>query len=196
LSPITLACVVEGHGEQAALPVLLRRIAAEHGSTDLVVPRPHRIPKSRLMKPGELEAAVEAAGNQLVSKGGILVLVDADDECPATVAPELVRRATAARPDKPVGVVMAKFEFEAWFIAGITALAGQRQLESDLAPPPDPEGIHDAKGWLSRQMTEPRRYKETTDQAAFAARFDLAAARKGSPSFDKMWREVVRLLDH
>ena len=43
---ISIACVVEGHGEVEALPVLLRRIAGEHG-TAIQVRKPHRVPRSK-----------------------------------------------------------------------------------------------------------------------------------------------------
>jgi hypothetical protein len=42
-------------------------------------------------------------------------------------------------------------------------------------------------------MTGPP-YKETLDQAALAAVFDLKDSRQNSPSFDKFCREVERLL--
>jgi hypothetical protein len=35
---------------------------------------------------------------------------------------------------------------------------------------------------------------EVQAQAAFAAVFDMKAAREKSPSFDKFWREAERLL--
>jgi hypothetical protein len=39
-----------------------------------------------------------------------------------------------------------------------------------------------------------RSYKPATDQAALSAVFDMQIARKNSPSFDKLWRDVERLL--
>ena len=36
--------------------------------------------------------------------------------------------------------------------------------------------------------------KETVDQAPLASIFDLKAARENSPSFDKSYRDVTRLL--
>lgn len=35
---------------------------------------------------------------------------------------------------------------------------------------------------------------EVTDQPALAALFDLDQARRGAPSFDKLWRDLARLL--
>lgn len=81
----------------------------------------------------------------------------------------------------------------AWFLAAAESLSGCRGLPNPLAPPEDPESIRGAKEWLDRQM-RPHGYEPTIDQAAFAARFDLAKARVCSPSFDKFCREVERLL--
>ncbi|MFL6130474.1 MAG: hypothetical protein ACJ73E_15610 [Mycobacteriales bacterium] len=38
-------------------------------------------------------------------------------------------------------------------------------------------------------------YKPTVDQAALAARFNLAAARARSASFHKLWRDAARLME-
>jgi len=54
--------------------------------------------------------------------------------------------------------------------------------------------IQGAKEWLSRQMVGAQSYRETLDQPALAARFDLEVARRAD-SFDKCFREIVRLLE-
>jgi hypothetical protein len=72
-------------------------------------------------------------------------------------------------------------------------LAGCRNLPDQLVAPPDPEGIRGAKEWLSARMAG-HPYKATTDQAALATVFDMKTARRSSPSFDKFWREVERLM--
>ena len=60
-------------------------------------------------------------------------------------------------------------------------------------PPPEPESIRDAKGWLSKYHLGGRSYKETIDQAALTAVFDIDAAR-AAPSFDKLYRDMSWLL--
>jgi predicted ATPase len=50
------------------------------------------------------------------------------------------------------------------------------------------------KGWLSARRTDGRTYKPSSDQAALAAVFDLRMARENSASFDKLWRDLERLL--
>lgn len=90
-------------------------------------------------------------------------------------------------------MVLAKCEFEAWFLAAAESLRGRRGLAHDLQSPVDPEAVQGAKEWLSQRMGSSERYTETLDQPALAAAFDLAMARRAD-SFDKCYREIVRLL--
>jgi hypothetical protein len=189
-----LACIVEGHGEVEAVPVLIRRIAIIIDPSMVVdIPNPIRVPRALLVKEGEVERAVALAAAKLGTPGAILMVIDADDDCPATLGTDLLHRAQRTRPDFPIGVVLAKSEYEAWFLASAPSLAGRRGLSPDISAPRNPEEIRGAKGWLTRQMPSGRKYAETTDQAALTACFDMEAA-KGAPSFDKCYREVDRLL--
>jgi len=195
---VRVAAIVEGHGECKALPILLRRIALEiePGFIPRVLP-PLRIPASRLLKKGEVERAVELAGRKLQGQGGILVVLDCDwpGGCPAKAGPALLKRAQAARSDMLLSAVLAKREFEAWFLASAKSLRGKGGLPSDLNSPPDPEIIRGAKEWLSNKMGPTRGYTETTDQPALTALFDMSAARRRAPSFDKFYRDVTRMLN-
>ena len=194
MDPFELTCIVEGHGELEAVPVLVRRIAGElHPGHPVRIAHPFRVPRTRLIKPGELERSVELAARRIGREGGILIVLESDDECPAVLGPELLQRASAVRPDLPMILVLAKREFEAWFLAGAESLRGSRGLASDLDPPAEPEIIRGAKEWLTARMTGSRHYVETLDQPALAAIFDLAAARRAD-SFDKLYRDVSRLL--
>lgn len=192
---VRLAAIVEGDGECAAVPVLIRRIALtlDPGLAPNVKPV-IRVPGSRLAKEGELERTVELAARKLGRRGGILILVDCDDGCPATRGPALLRRAQAACSDMAISVVLAKREYEAWFLAAAESLQGRRGLPVDLLPPPAPESIRGAKEWLTRRMPRGRGYAETTDQPALTECFDLDAARRAD-SFDKCYREVVQLIN-
>ena len=191
----TVQAIVEGHGEVSAVPALLRRIASEV-SPGLVVeiPRPIRMPRNKLVQQGELERAVEFASRKAGAGGCVLIVLDADRDCPAELAPQLLARAVAACPGRDIRTVLAKAEYEAWFLAAAGSLAGQRGLDEILEPPDNPEAIRGAKGWLSATMPRGRGYRETIDQPAFTATFDMAAARQSSPSFDKLWRDVESLL--
>ena len=90
--------------------------------------------------------------------------------------------------------MLARREYEAWFLAAADSIAGHRGLQSEITAPIDAESIRDAKGWLTSHMPQGRAYKETRDQPALTSLFDLAMARRRASSFDKMWRTVTQLL--
>ena len=186
--------IVEGHGEVEAVPILLRRIAATVRPAAAVdVLSPIRIDRSKIVKPPELERAVDLAARRTGADGRILILLDADDDCPARLAAELLQRARAARTDRAIRVVLAKTEYEAWFLAAASSIAGQRNIAVDAAAPADPEAVRGAKEWLARRMPPGRKYRPTLHQAALTKLFDLDAAR-AAPSFDKLWRDLTALL--
>ncbi len=189
-----IVCIVEGQGDVEAIPIVVRRIA-ERIDPEIVVqvPTPMRIPKSRLVKPTELERAVEFAARQIAGAGAVLVVVDSDDDCPAVNGPTLLGRAGGVRIGLPVAVVLANREFESWFIAAAGSLAGCAGLASDIQAPANPESIRGAKEWLTARMISTRAYSPTLDQPAMAAAFDLASAL-GANSFEKLHREIERLL--
>lgn len=170
---VRIGCIVEGHGEVQALPILLRRMAVELDATVVVdSPPPIRVPKSKLVKSGEL--------------------MDADDDCPAQLGPQLQKRAESAAGHNRVRAVVAQREYEAWFLAAIPSLQGRRGLPSALTAPPEPETIRGAKEWLNSRMERP--YSETVDQPAFSALFDLRMARR-TRSFAKFTRSVSELIE-
>lgn len=188
-----ISCIVEGHGEVQALPILLRRLR------DLIAPgllleirTPMRVPRSNLVREDDLKRYVELAAAQADEEGGVLVLLDADDDLPCQLGPRLLDLAQQVRPDRRVRVVVAEREFEAWFLAAAESLRGRRGLAADLSTPHDAESIRNAKGWLTRHLPG-RSYRETLDQPAFAAVFDIPSARRAK-SFDKLYRDVESLL--
>jgi hypothetical protein len=192
---VSLGCIVEGDGEKRAVPKLLARIAS-HFTLDvqLRIPEPFMAGRNKLIKPGEIERTIELVARRLTAPRGILILIDADDDCPARLGPELLARATAARPDVPIGVVLANREYEAWFLAAIESLAGHCGLPTELPPFPAPESIRGVKERLSALMGRSRAYSPTLDQPRLTSQFDMEIARQRSASFDKCWREVGQLL--
>lgn len=64
----------------------------------------------------------------------------------------------------------------------------------DLAAPLQPESIRGAKEWLSERMPRGLSYRPAAHQPSFVQHFDLGAARRAAPSFDKLCREVLRFL--
>jgi hypothetical protein len=194
MATVTITSIVEGHGEKTGLPKLLYRIAYQHSIWDFRATEPRRIARGSLIRPGGIENAVAAEANRVSGPGGLLVLLDADDDCPAELGPALLARAQAARPDKSVAVVLPKREFEAWFIASASSLGGHCGLPHGLEIPGDPEAIRDAKGWIEDRRTDGLQYSPTVDQALLGSAFDIDLARKTAPSLDKFCREVEALL--
>lgn len=192
---VTIASVVEGHGEVQALPVLLRRIANELGVYNINVCAPNRVPRSRLGTEAGIVAAVQQAAYRVSGRGGVLVLFDADDDCPKDLVQKLLTPARKAREDKTVALVVANREFEAWFLAAADSLAGHSGLPEGFNWTDDPEDKRDAKSAISHAIkgATGHPYSETVDQACLAAQFDMTAARQRSRSFDKLWREVAVL---
>ena len=188
-----IASIVEGEGDVAAFPILLRRVAQALGVYDLpVVLPPVRVSRSLIAREAELRRYIELLARKLGPDDAIIIALDADKDCPAQLGPLLSTWALAQRPDRRSLVVVIPREFEAWFLASAVSLRGKRGLPPDLNPPDrDPEEVRDAKGWLARQM--PRRYHETVDQPAMAACFDLQAARSAT-SFERFLRRFAALL--
>ncbi len=196
MTPLRIGCVVEGDGEVGAVPILIRRIAAQFDPTlSVEIPTPVKVKRNRVKEEfGDLERAVKLAVANVRAKGGLLILLDSEGECPAKLGPDLLARASGARPDLPVAVVLAHQEFESWFLASAETMRGKRDLASDLQPSADPEAIPGAKEWLRRHMPPNRKYSERADQPALTSFLDFAVARARAASFDKCLREVERLL--
>ena len=154
--PTTIASIVEGDGEVAALPKLLHRIAADLDVPNLLTPTPMRIPRGKITIAGGIERAVAAEALRVPGKGGVLVVLDADDDCPAEYGPLLLARAKAARPDKQVSVVLANREFEAWFLAAAPSLAGQFGFPDKFPRPQNSEAPRDCKGLLTEVQLDSR----------------------------------------
>jgi hypothetical protein len=192
--PARIGCVVEGHGEVESVPALIRRIAQQvDPGLEVLIPHPVRVPKSKLLRPEELERAVELAALNAGSNGGLLVVLDSDDDCPAILGPQLLERVRTARADLPSAVVLAKREFESWFLASAQSLRGYRGFPDDLESPDQPEEIPGAKEWLSNHLRNGA-YASTVDQVSLTHALDFTLARRAA-SFDKCYREIAFLLE-
>jgi len=177
--------IVEGQGEVAAVPLLLRRLRDEAQAWGLEVARPHRRRRTELVKKDSLQTAVRLAalGQDCV---GILVLFDADDDCPKDLAPTLDRWAREAARGTPCTVVLANREYEAWFLASIETLRGNTAILPDAISHPSPESPRDAKGELDLRMPYGASYSASVDQASLTAFLNLASTYRHCRSFRKL----------
>jgi hypothetical protein len=185
-----VASIVEGDGEVAALPVLLRRLSQwRRPEVHVDVLPPIRVYKDRFLnRPEEFSRHLQLAAAKCGDMGWVLILFDADDDCPAKKGAAVLALAQAVIPHRRVAVVLANREYEAWFIAAAESLNGCRGFQSrETDAFADPEIPRNAKGWVRDRM--PAGYGETTDQPAFSARFDLDLAHQRSRSFRKLCSE-------
>ncbi|MBI4676019.1 MAG: DUF4276 family protein [Elusimicrobia bacterium] len=172
--------IVEGHGEADAVPVLLRRLACEAGARD-----------SALLSEHGLQTSVELA-LMYENCGGILVLFEDEDGCPAELGPLLGRWAAVRAGGVPFAIALAHREYEAWFLAALDSLRGRRGIAREAKWDTDPERPRGAKEALEKLMERP--YRETQDQAALSAVFDMAQAYHRSRSFRHLVKAVGDLL--
>jgi len=177
--------IVEGQGEEAAVSLLLRRLRDEAQAWGLEVGKPHRRRRTQLVKKDSLQSSVRVAALQ-DNCAAILVLFDADDDCPKELAPTLEVWAREAAGGKPCAVVMANREYEAWFLASIEALRGRAAILLDATSHPEPEVPRDAKGQLDQRMPRGASYHPTVDQAALTAHLNLENAYRRCRSFRKL----------
>ena len=190
---MTIQPIVEGHGDVEAVPVLLRRLVDEAQTWEVGVGRSIRRKRSQLVQKAELQKAVRLALLQ-PDCTAILILFDADDDCPADLGPEIHGWAGAVAGGMPCEVVLAKREYEAWFLGSIASLRGLRGIRSDAAVHAEPETPRDAKGELEQRMLGASSYFERTDQPALSAKFALPDAHRRCRSFRKLARAFGTLV--
>ncbi|MFB1490051.1 MULTISPECIES: DUF4276 family protein [unclassified Thiocapsa] len=190
---MTVVSIVEGDGEVAALPILLRRICAWlTPDVNAAVSQPIRVRRDRFLnRDDEFRRHLLLAAAKAGDQGWILVLLDADDDCPAELALQVLERARAVVPHRSVSVVLANREYEAWFLAAAPSLNGQRGFAFESPPDFDPERPRNAKGWLGERIAGGN-YRETTDQPAFSALMDLEQAFDLSRSFRTLCGEWAK----
>lgn len=195
--------VVEGHGEERAVPVLVRRWL-EHRNF-------HRRfevqdPAVNAKGCGTLKAAydrkrhvgiehyIQAALN--ARPAAILVVLDADKECLTRpkgngLGPELLQRAQAVAGPVPVSVVVANRTYEAWLLAGRAALYRCDLVARDapLRKLSSPESRAGSKGTLSEFLIEP--YSPPVHQPRLTESISFSSgSQRRAPSFGKLLREL------
>lgn len=193
---IQVSSIVEGDGEVKALPVLLRRIG-EWQTPDCytqILP-PIRVSRMSLLnRPQEFSRHLQLAALKCGDPGWILILLDADDDCPKALGQKLRDQAQQIVPHRQVAVVLANREYEAWFIAAAASLDGLRGLR--ITPDDaltEAERPRDAKGWLAVRKSDRSGYDPITDQPALSAMMDLQTAHDRSRSFRKLCSDWTRL---
>jgi hypothetical protein len=192
---VTFGCVVEGQGDVASLPILLQRLAREINKEIVVTVRqPVRVKRDRFVSDDrEFERGVILASRSAGDSNPVLILLDSEGYCPAELGPRLLGKARSICAGRPVGCVVAHQEYESWFMAAPEVIRDHFELDETPIPPPDPESRRGAKEWIRQYLPPGKTYRETTHQPVLTKLIDLKKAR-AIPSFEKMYREVSRLL--
>ena len=93
-----------------------------------------------------------------------------------------------------MSVVFAHRMYEAWLLAACESLAEYPLYRPEMPASVDPEGEEDPKAVLSQWMRPGEKFKPTRDQVRLTARMDIQVARQRSPSFDRCYQEIERLI--
>jgi hypothetical protein len=192
-----VAAIVEGEGEVAAFPILLRRLRdwLTPNSYPVEINTPIRVHRDQFLNRNEIfRKMLLLARAKCEQNGWILILLDADDDCPAELGKKILARVEKIVTDRRVSVVLAHREYEAWFIAAAQSLNGQRGFYTSDEKQIKAESVRDAKGWVGCRKTDGK-YREVTDQPAFSAVMDLLQARNNSRSFSKLCAEWEKNVD-
>ncbi len=193
----TIVPVVEGDGEVAAFPGLLSQILLEkHNRPDVVVARGKRGVVNAKGRPNlekKLEKFLQHAQNK-PDCDAILVLLDADNDCPVTLGQQLSQRCEQIGTKCPVQVVCARRSYESWFLASLESIKGKSIIPHTAVLSDDAEGLPDPKRWLNDQRPPGQAYKETSHQAALSSFIDLDPAQKNSRSFRRLCHALEQLL--
>jgi hypothetical protein len=188
-----LVPIVEGPGDMAAVPLLVRRALQARERWDWTVGHAKKAGGVNTFR-NKAEAFLRYAAQE-PDCGGILVLLDLDDGCACDEARALAEQARSFLLPVPVTIVLACREYEAWFLASLPTLAGNDGLPADLTYPGPVENPRDVKGWLTAQMPRGRAYKETTHQEKFTARLDFGLAQERSRSFQRLCHAIDQLFE-
>ena len=192
--------IVEGQGEVEAVPALLWKLLAERGRYDIQIEIPQNAHGcGNLTKPGGIEKFVQNAWTKR-GCGAVLVLVDADKKCPVRLAIDFSQRILALGVRFPVAIVIAKGEYEAWFLASLETIAGVPldggyALPTELTYPGEVENRPGVKEWITEQFPQGHIYKETIHQASMTKLLDPERVRQRSRSFRRLCHALEQAIE-
>jgi len=213
-----LVLLGEGQGDEAALPVLVRKLLLERNRDRDFFADKDVIRGASYMKwdkeAGRPDYTKWISRVTLASRrgnlGGVLAVYDGDAPvfpagsktpfCAADAAKVLAQVAAEAGAGKTfsLAVVFACKEYESWIIAGIESLTGKRYSDGRAALPPGltfPPGNCEAHGkkWLEQHCPG---YRPALDQGALTEILDLGVVRaKGLRSFRRFEHALVQLME-
>lgn len=186
--------VVEGHGEQGASQLLLRRIIHERlEKYDVLVRRPQRrscVP-ALLARQGEDLIRFQRVAE--CESDAVLWLLDHDDGCPLDSLRQVYGILGAAGVYKSTAVAFLQYEYETLFLENAECCEDYYGLPARLFS--EGVGRRDAKGHISSVLPRGKAYKPTVDQAGLTARLNLEALNRQSRSYRHLESCIGWLLD-
>jgi hypothetical protein len=189
--------LVEGRGEEAAIPNLIRRIASDAESYGAKVAQGHFHPRGKMRKLEELKDFIKVAKRQR-GCAAILVIFDADDECPGDINDDLLEAARLEALPHVLAMVYPVRMIESWLLASPSALREYFDLtEIQLADlhTLDPDSVRNPKAMLQRLTPAPDTYVSSVDMAGICSLLDIGEALSRSRSFKKFYQETISLLE-
>ena len=127
--------IVEGHGELRAIPALVRRVLEAQGLlTGVQVLKAIRERRSTLLKRGGVERLAQAARRKATSEARVLLVFDADDDCAATLGPQLQSRVEQELGNRGGAAVLAVREYENWLIGDAPSLSRDGAFRDNIRP--------------------------------------------------------------
>ena len=187
---MTIQPIVEGHGEIQAIPVLLRRILQEQiGCYCSKIAPPMKLPRSKMIQSVPLSSMLRMA-SCVQNCGLILVIFDADDDCPAELNANFRAALEDVQPQIECEVIAISREYECWFLASMESLRSKRGIAANAVSETSPEIVRGAKEKISEFMPRGRPYVETSDQPALTALLDLEVVIEKCDAFRRLLTKI------
>lgn len=170
--------IVEGHGDERALPVLIRHLlGTKFGFYQCEVLHPYRLPKGKMKQADEWAGVIGLACERLKERTTdqedaalILVVCDADDDCPVDLKNLVDGFVDIHDVNISFEFVAPQPEYETWLLASAASFVGHPDCIDNAPHIPDLLGIRNAKGYFEQYILKPGRfYSETVDQAKFSS---------------------------
>lgn len=188
--------IVEGEADVLAVPVLVKRILIEHGHGDVQLAQPAQRRGEITQVKRQFDTVFGAA---VSDDHPVLCVLDFDcATCHDVLAEEahFLAQSQRLRPSYPFRACFIVKEYESLFLwdaastkASLPTIRGEYQF------PNNPEAIRDAKGELSNAQAKGSAYKPTLHQVALSKKLNLAVVREKSPSFQRLEKAVLDLVE-
>lgn len=178
-----MCLVVEGKGDAMAIPILLRKYLHHRGDYRDILGKPvatHGI--SNAIKPMGIEGYTAVADCRPGCRG-VLVVLDADDECVLERAIQLNKRIEKTI-QHPFAIALAERTYEDWLYSSIESLELSEQSY-----------IHDVNGMSRIKAALPEKYVKPVWQPRLTDRIDISLATSRNKSLARMLNRFQSLIE-